>query len=198
MNSPSPGRLPGGGRPAASHAFTVWFLRVRWGAFCQRTSNRFSGNAVSFSFACKSRSQYRGWTAALRDDDIYATVLGARGISSRPDGVYHNCSSGLCARDERGGIAPKKGDDRDALIEADRQALFLRKLQVEVDTKGPRGESPRFSNLPPRGVDVGTRRKHAESPLHCSRRTPGWAEPHHLWEPERSEDRSRGDRKEPS
>ena len=40
MTSPSPGRLPGGGRPAASHASAVELRRERWGASGHPTSYR--------------------------------------------------------------------------------------------------------------------------------------------------------------
>jgi hypothetical protein len=54
--SPSPGRAPDGGRPAASQASTVLFLSVRWGASGQPMSKRDEWTVeVSVAAASSSR-----------------------------------------------------------------------------------------------------------------------------------------------
>ena len=63
MTSPSPGRLPDGGRPAASQFATVLLRRTRCGALGQPTSNRPSKWVVSFSVAARRRCWYSGWIA---------------------------------------------------------------------------------------------------------------------------------------
>jgi hypothetical protein len=67
---------------------------------------------------------------SLSNDDIDACVYGLLGLGSRANGVHDNCAARFCARDQGGGVAPEEGDDRNALFEADREARFLRKIEI--------------------------------------------------------------------
>jgi len=101
---------------------------------------------------------------ALRNDDINAAFHGLICVSYRTNGVQNNCSTRLCSRYKRRWVAPEEGDDGNTLVETGRQALFLWKLQVQVDAERPRGQGAGFSNLPPHGMDVRPPgRQHAES-----------------------------------
>src|SRR5580658_4454243 len=61
MTSPSPGRFPGGGRPAASHASAVELWRERLGASGHPTSYRLAYHRVSVSAASMTRRRYSSW-----------------------------------------------------------------------------------------------------------------------------------------
>jgi hypothetical protein len=63
MTSPSPGRQPGGGRPAASQANAVLLRSARCGAWGQLTSKSIETN-VSADVAASRASRYAGWIAA--------------------------------------------------------------------------------------------------------------------------------------
>lgn len=61
MTSPTPGRLLGGGRPAASHASAVELRRTRWGAAGHPTSNRLGYHCASVSAASVWRQRDSSW-----------------------------------------------------------------------------------------------------------------------------------------
>ena len=213
MTSPCPGRLPDVGRPAASQTSTVWFLSVRWGAFGQPASNRFSRYTVSLSFAPRRRSRYRAWIAASRlarkrvpiqapaapnakaaarprpsamppaattgVGETASTTAGMRGIvatvprtcppashpcattistpqstarlasAAEPTVCITMAFTAFCKRNQSRGVLPEKGNDRDALFEADCEALLLREIQVQVDAEGPRRQRAHLVDLPP-------------------------------------------------
>jgi hypothetical protein len=69
---------------------------------------------------------------ALGNDDIDTRVYRASGIGRRTNGVHHDDPTRLCKWDQRRGIAPKEGNDRNALFEANCQAFFF-----PEETQGP-------------------------------------------------------------
>ena len=61
----------------------------------------------------------------------------ALGIGRRTNGVHHDGPARLCRRYQRRWIAPEKGNHRNTLFEANREAFFLTKLKDQIDTERP-------------------------------------------------------------
>src|SRR6476659_2549861 len=61
------------------------------------------------------------------------------------------------------GVAPKKGNDWNPLLETDLEAFFLRKVKIQVHAKRPRGQGTHLSDLTPDCVFVrAPEHEHAE------------------------------------
>ena len=100
---------------------------------------------------------------ALRNYDIDTRFDGALGVRSRSDGVHHHRACFLCARHQVKVLTPEKGNHRNALLETDFEALFLRKLKIQVDPEWARGQSAHFPDLTPdRLVVRAPEHEHAE------------------------------------
>ena len=91
---------------------------------------------------------------SLSDDDINTGVYRSLRIGGRSNGVHYDCAALFCARYQLRGVSPEEGDDRNALFEANREALFLRKIEIKVHPKRPRRQSTRLTNLSSHRVGV--------------------------------------------
>jgi len=101
---------------------------------------------------------------SLSDDNVNTGLYRPPRIRGRSNGVHHDCAALFCARHQVKRVSPEEGEDRNALFEANREALFLRKIEIKIHPKRPRRQSTRLTNLSSHRVGVRTpKHQHAQS-----------------------------------
>lgn len=134
MTSPTPGRLPSWGRPAASHALAVELRSTRWGASGDPTSYRLGYHCTSVSAA--STSQPRRLSAQREHGSHSASVPDPVGRDHR-----HRCH-----RVHHGG---HQGERRDLTPHVPASLPPLRHDDIDSATSTPLAAARRASSALP-------------------------------------------------
>ena len=92
---------------------------------------------------------------SLSNNDIDATFYGVSSLLGGAHCVKHCCAAGFRASDKGGRLTPEEGDNRHAFLKTGVEALFLRKLQIQIDGERLACEGASFANLPAQCLDVG-------------------------------------------
>ena len=101
---------------------------------------------------------------SLGNYDINAAVHGSLCVICRTNRVQHEGPTCLGAWNKGRRVTPEEGDDGDSFIEADREPLFLKKFQDQIDGEWPWGQGARFPYLPPHLVTPLIWRPNEQSP----------------------------------